>query len=279
MECQIAVVILNYLNYRDTIECVKSILKQKYEIRGIVVVDNGSDNESYDVLKALFKKEKTVALVRVKKNLGYAKGNNIGIHYAREKMEADFVLVVNNDTIFTQKDFFQKMLQYYHDGVGVIGPRITTCWLKGEHKVRNYSGGGAFILQYLLFLSGSEGINWLSDSCARRLADISSRVVVHGCAMMFTPDFFNCYSGFYPHTFLYCEENIIEILVRKAGLVEIQAIDAELYHKGGKATLLCASREKSMRRVVRSMKHVLLVSILPVSILIKVCQGDREGMR
>ena len=35
----VAIVVLNYLNYKDTIECVDSILIHDYSISGIVIVD------------------------------------------------------------------------------------------------------------------------------------------------------------------------------------------------------------------------------------------------
>lgn len=47
---KISIVVLNYLNYVDTIECVDSILEMKYKFEGIIIVDNNSKNKSYRVL-------------------------------------------------------------------------------------------------------------------------------------------------------------------------------------------------------------------------------------
>ena len=41
---KISIVVLNYLNYVDTIECVDSILEMKYKFEGIIIVDNNSKN-------------------------------------------------------------------------------------------------------------------------------------------------------------------------------------------------------------------------------------------
>ena len=49
-EKEIGIVVLNYKNFHETIECVKSILLQKDVFFNIVIVDNGSSNESYDEL-------------------------------------------------------------------------------------------------------------------------------------------------------------------------------------------------------------------------------------
>ena len=48
---KLGIVILNYLNYKDTIECVNSILNMGYPVEGIVIVDNHSENDSFKILK------------------------------------------------------------------------------------------------------------------------------------------------------------------------------------------------------------------------------------
>ena len=64
---KIAVVILNYLNYQDTIECVNSLLiiPQIWDyVVGIVVVDNHSWNESYEILFNTYKKMCKIEVIR-----------------------------------------------------------------------------------------------------------------------------------------------------------------------------------------------------------------------
>ena len=82
---KVGIVILNYLNYKDTIECVESIFNMKYDIAGIVIVDNHSENESYNVLKKLYKNRLNVSVIQSNRNYGFAKGNNIGIKVVRQK--------------------------------------------------------------------------------------------------------------------------------------------------------------------------------------------------
>lgn len=155
--------------------------------------------------------------------------------------------------------------------MGVIGPRITSYWLKGENKVRNYKGVSGFILHYLIFLANAHEWNWLSELFVQKIEKVESHVVIHGCAIMFTPDFFRYYNGFYPYTFLYCEENIIDVLASKAGLREVQVNGAELYHKGGRASQLSYTNQRAFAYIVKSMKHLLIVSMLPFSILKRIC--------
>ena len=73
MNAKIGVVILNYMNYRDTAECVESILNQTYPNYEIIIVDNGSTNQSYEVLKFLFSDNPLVSLIKNERNMGFAK--------------------------------------------------------------------------------------------------------------------------------------------------------------------------------------------------------------
>lgn len=112
----VGIVVLNYLNYWDTVECVKSSLKLKSSNYKIVVVDNGSKNKSYEILKSEFANNKKVIIIRNEINLGFAKGNNIGIAYARENLKCNFVFCINNDTVFTDLEILNKLLSCYREG-------------------------------------------------------------------------------------------------------------------------------------------------------------------
>ena len=76
---KISIVILNYINYKDTIECIESIFEMNYRYEGIVVVDNNSENESVKILNKKYKDNKKIIIVKARHNYGFAKGNNIGI--------------------------------------------------------------------------------------------------------------------------------------------------------------------------------------------------------
>lgn len=50
-EKTVTVIILNYINYEETYVCVQSVLGQNYKNYNIVIVENGSNNCSYQYLK------------------------------------------------------------------------------------------------------------------------------------------------------------------------------------------------------------------------------------
>ena len=74
---QLSVIILNY-NVRYFLEqCVLSVQKALSTIDGeIIVIDNNSSDDSCAMMKELFP---NVKLIENKENLGFPKGNNIGV--------------------------------------------------------------------------------------------------------------------------------------------------------------------------------------------------------
>jgi len=71
-----SVLVLNWDRKDDLIDCIESLTKQTYTNTEIIIVDNGSSDGSQDAVR---KKYPEVKLIENEKNLGFAKGNNIGI--------------------------------------------------------------------------------------------------------------------------------------------------------------------------------------------------------
>ena len=92
---KVAVILLNWNGKEDTLECLASVKQLDYTSYEIVLVDNGSTDDSVD---AILKQHPDVTLLQTGENLGYAGGNNVGIRWALEQ-GADYILLLNNDTI------------------------------------------------------------------------------------------------------------------------------------------------------------------------------------
>lgn len=251
---RLAVVVLNYLNYKDTFECVDSILTMGYSIRGIVIVDNGSNNKSFERLRKRYQMEGQVYVIAGKKNVGYAKGNNIGIQYARKKLKAEFVLVVNNDTVFIDKGYIKGLLERYKPGVGVIGSRILLKNGKEQMPFMFYLGMKDSLMRYINMFSEKYG-----SSFGFPASQGNAEMVLHGCALLFTPDFFKYYYGFYKRTFLYGEEGILYLMCKCKNLKQVFAPEVEIYHKEDQSSLMSFRNDGTIQRkyALQSEKYIL----------------------
>ncbi|MGQ9671032.1 MAG: glycosyltransferase [Desulfosoma sp.] len=106
----IAIVVLNWNGKNDTLECLHSLSSANYRNCLSIIVDNGSTDDSVAAIRAAFP---DVMIIETKKNLGYAGGNNVGIRQAL-KIKADYITVLNNDTV-AAKDMFDILLEAYQD--------------------------------------------------------------------------------------------------------------------------------------------------------------------
>ena len=141
----ISFVILNYKTWQESVACVESIqgLNRKEHV-DIILVDNGSANESVDKLREIFKSVDNVTILSAGKNLGFAKGNNLGITYAKEHFDPDFIVAANSDILFEQPDFCEKIEEIYEKiPFGVLGGDILdatrTQHLNPVAEKRNYT--------------------------------------------------------------------------------------------------------------------------------------------
>lgn len=130
-------VILNYMSYNETIECVKSIKKLRqveFNIQ-IIIVDNGSDNNSKFVLEKEYGRDIQIDLIFLDKNLGFSEGNNIGYRYAIEHYNIAYIIVANSDIIFVDRKMIKKIDNTWKKyGFDVLGPNI---WVPKYRKTQN----------------------------------------------------------------------------------------------------------------------------------------------
>lgn len=99
MSPKVSIIILNWNQPELTINCVNSVLKQTYPDFEIILIDNASGDNSFQIFEKEFSRNGKVKLIKNKKNLGYAEGNNIGAKIAK----GEFVVIQNNDTLVEEE--------------------------------------------------------------------------------------------------------------------------------------------------------------------------------
>lgn len=114
----VAIVILNWNNYDDTAECLSSLESVEYPNTSVVVVDNGSEDDSINRLREEYP---WASYILSETNRGFAGGNNVGIRHALET-GTDYVLLLNNDTVVSE-DFLEPLVSVAEadDTVGIVG--------------------------------------------------------------------------------------------------------------------------------------------------------------
>lgn len=118
---RIAVILINWNSFDTTSDCVNSLKKVRGQTFDIVVVDNGSVDQSGDKLLALHPE---IILIKSPVNAGFTGGNNIGFQYSLDN-HYEFSFMQNNDT-FVEPDYLTPLINYMdqHPETGVVQPRI-----------------------------------------------------------------------------------------------------------------------------------------------------------
>lgn len=121
MNKKIYIVVLNWNGFSDTKECLDSLKRIDYTNYEIIVVDNGSTDGSAQKIEKDFP---FVSLIKNKENLGFSKGNNIGIRKAM-KYDTDYILLLNNDVIVDPK-FLSELVRGAETDpkIGMANPKI-----------------------------------------------------------------------------------------------------------------------------------------------------------
>lgn len=123
----IGVVILNYLAYEESINITEQFLELPSNNVNlhIVIVDNYSNNESYNVLLKKFAKNERVTVVQTAKNLGFANSNNFGYFELLKHAHPDFVIFSNSDIILKDNSIFDWIVESYRKyNFAILGPSV-----------------------------------------------------------------------------------------------------------------------------------------------------------
>jgi len=119
------VIILNWNGWRDTLHCLAALRASSYQNLHVVVVDNGSTDDSPERLAPLLQGPRGRGeLVCVGYNSGFTGGANVGLRLALER-GADYALLLNNDATVEPACIATLVEAAAHrPDVGCVGPKI-----------------------------------------------------------------------------------------------------------------------------------------------------------
>lgn len=215
---KIGIILLNYCNYKLTVDCIESIRQSSYQDYEIIVVDNNSPDYSGQKLSQL----EGIRFLQMKKNLGFAAGNNRGIEAALSE-GCEYVMLLNNDTVIDSK-MIETMVSRA-DVNTVVVPKMYYFDVDGRKDVLWYAGG---ILKY----KSSDGIHIGGRQEDCRQYSIEKEVTfATGCCMMIHKAILEKVGFLREEYFMYCEDTDYSIRLNKSDIKILYTPDAKLWHK------------------------------------------------
>jgi len=228
----LATIIVNYKNETNTIEYIKNQLSKCSLKNIVIVINNGADNESnkklidelhaemvFDIDQQIDIK-KTVYVIVLERNLGFAKANNIGVEFLRKNFDIKYLLFSNNDIEFNEGNVIELLIDKIKsiDEVAVIGPKVIG--LNGEFQSPE---------PYIPFWKKYFFIFWLTPFITKKIKNklfnidysLKAKEGIHyklmgSFLLIKIEDFINC-GMMDENTFLFAEETILTERLSKIG--------------------------------------------------------------
>ena len=105
----VSIIIINWNGLQHLEKCLPSIFKTTYPEYEVILVDNGSTDDSTKFIRTNFPQ---IKIVQNNENLGFAEANNIGF----ENSCGEYIFLLNNDVIL-RDDSFKTALNYFKDQI------------------------------------------------------------------------------------------------------------------------------------------------------------------
>ena len=250
--------VLNW-NGRDiTLDCLASLEKVTYSNANVIVIDNGSTDDSVASIK---EKYPETDIIEFPTNLGFAGGNNAGFQSTANK--ADYTIILNNDTI-VDSNFVEPLINELESKSNTkqTAPKIyyadkpETIWFAGG-KVNLWTG---FIRHIGIRKKDSH------DYSKKREIDYATGC----CICMRTQDFESI--ELFDQTFpMYAEDVDLSIRLKQKGGSIVFIPESKVWHKvsaslGGEFSIVKWKR-KLIGKIKLVAKHCKLYQI-PFSVLL-----------
>src|SRR4030067_2082402 len=118
----VSIVIVNWNGKSVLIDCIDSVLNLKYPIQEIIVVDNGSTDNSIEIVKNKY--DNNIVIIQNQKNLGAPVARNQGMKYAL-KSGVDYIFCLDND-LTVDENAIEKLIEVMirNEKIAMVGALI-----------------------------------------------------------------------------------------------------------------------------------------------------------
>jgi GT2 family glycosyltransferase len=221
---KVAIVILNWNSYDDTIECLNSLVDLDYPFFEVFLVDNGSKDNSLVRIENEYRRGKFPYIINILKsdrNLGFAGGNNIGIQKAYQE-NFNYFWLLNNDTTVDPNALNELINEIKGDSkVGIVGSKIyyygtDIIWFAGG-VVNKYTGKTSHI--------------GFKEKDKFQYNNIKEVDYISGCSLLFKKELIETAGYMSEDYFLYYEETDWNLRAHKCDWKIKYVPGSIIYHK------------------------------------------------
>ena len=235
---RVAIVVLTWNGKDLTLACLESLVSLDYEAATVIVVDNGSTDGTAAAVKNAYAGR--VVLIENPRNLGFSRGNNVGIRRALAE-GADLVLLLNNDTT-VDPALVRRLADVIRssDDIGIVGPKI----YYASPSDRIWFAGGEVLLSR--GISRHIGIRQKDTGQYDSIRDVD---YITGCALMARREVFETIGYLDPVFPAYYEDADFCMRAKRAGFRIVYVPEGRVWHKISASTGGQLGRAKISRKL------------------------------
>ena len=265
-EYKLSIITINF----NGIDCTRDLIETipSSDDIEVIVVDNGSRRDEATELEKLFP---NINVVRSRKNLGFAGGNNLGIKASHGK----YLFFVNNDTIF--REFNAEALisrLESSENIGIVCPKIRFAWGNNPIQYAGFTGLSRITLRNRSVGYGEDDHGQYDTARPTPYA--------HGAAMLVRREAIER-AGYMPECyFLYYEELDWSMMIHRAGYGIWYDPSCTIYHKESQATGQASPQKTyylTRNRLLFAKRNFSFPILILTYIYLIFIVGSRDAMR
>lgn len=242
---KILIVIVNYNGKHLLEKNLHSVVENGYEDSDIVVVDNASVDGSIEYLKKEFP---SVKIVEGRENLGFGRGNNLGV---KEYPNYDAYLFLNND-ISVPKGFLDNLVkELQKENVGAVGPKVLYSKEKVGSEKRIINSAGIEVDDHYMAYDRYD-----KEEDKPKYNVVEEVDALMGGAFLIKREVFEKVGGFNPNMFLYYEDIDLSLRIRDLGYKLYYVGTSEVYHDHMASSKSLGTRKRNIMNMQNRFRSI-----------------------
>lgn len=219
--------IVNYNDYKTTIELINNI-KNYESIDKILVVDNNSTDNSFNEIKKYIVSNDKIEVIRNVANKGYGSGINFGAKYIKETIGNCYLIVSNSDIVINKNEDIKELINTFDNETAIVAPIIKEhSGINRGWKIPTPFQDGLLNIIYIHRYLRPKLLFYKEDYYKKDVVDVEA---VSGCFFAINLEYLEKVDYFDENIFLYYEENVIATKLKRINLKTKINTNVEVFH-------------------------------------------------